>query len=82
MADLRESSDKALEMIILQRAKQQAYVMLAKESTSDTKVKEYWEQANKAQTVLSALIDMATQTGLLSYDDASVYDVKLISEKA
>lgn len=81
MSDLKQASDKALELIILQRAKQQAYVMLAQESTSDSKTTEYWEQANKAHTALSALIDMATQAGLLSYDDANVYDIRLISEK-
>ena len=72
----KTASQKALELIMLQRAKQQAYYFLA--HTAVEGKAEYWEKANNACDIMEALIDMAIKTGLLTYTDCDMWSIKLI----
>ena len=71
-----EASQKALEIIILQRAKQQAYTLLAQQATSERSA--YWEKSLEERNIYEALTNMATQTGLLSYSDCDLFSIKLV----
>ena len=70
------ASQKALEIILLQRAKQQAYTMLA-ETATDCRA-DYWDKANNAYHIMNALIDMALDTKLLTHTDCDVWSIKLV----
>ena len=71
-----KSSQKALEIIMLQRAKQQAYHLLAQQAVSNQS--HYIEKSWEAREILTALTDMALATGLLGHDDVDVYGIQLV----
>lgn len=80
MTDNDTASQKALEIIILARAKQQAYQLLAQTAVHNTA--DYWNKANEAYQVMRAQIGLAIETGLLGYDDANVWALKLVDTGA
>ena len=76
MTDIQTASSKALEIIMLQRAKQQAYMLLHEQATD--RRGEYLEKAIREREILDALIDMATGTKLLNYSDCDMYNIRLV----
>ena len=80
MTDKDKASQKALEMIMLARAKQQAYYLLAQTAVDNRA--DYWDKANEAYLIMRALIDMALDTGLLGVDDCDMYAIKLVDTGA
>lgn len=78
MTDIQKAGFKALEMIMLQRAKQQAYWMLNQQATEFRG--EYFEKAMAERNILEAMIDVAVQTGLVNYQDVDIWNIKLVEE--
>ena len=74
----KTASQKALETIILARAKQQAYSLLAHTAVEGRA--DYWDKANTEYHTMTALIDMAINTGLLTHADCNVWSINLVDD--
>lgn len=78
MTDIQKAGYKALELIMLQRAKQQAYWLLNLQSTEFRG--EYFDKAMAERDILEAMIDVAVKTGLVDYQDVDIWNIKLVEQ--